>query len=63
MYPNPRKTYRLVISFPMNNYDDPEAREQAKTVLRQVLSDVICPTPEIKLQEIFPDKPPRKVEL
>lgn len=53
-------TYQLIIKVPFEALDDIEARETAKGILE----DIVCKEDaEIKLQAVFPNKPPMGVLL
>lgn len=54
------KDYLLTIQIQIKSIDDPNARMEMKSILGTIPS---CYTENLKLQEIFPDKPPRKVQL
>ena len=51
--------YVLTIKVPIEAVDDIEARK----IVTEKLGDKIFSEAELKLQEIFSNKPPRKVEL
>lgn len=56
-----KKTYQLFLKIPIEAVDDIEARSIADVLYKDMLIDMEkC---EIKLQEIFSDKAPRKVNF
>jgi len=54
------KKYLLTIQVPFETHDDPQARMIAKRLLQEQNP---FENDDIKLQEIYSDKPPRKVTL
>jgi hypothetical protein len=52
--------YQLIIKIPFEALDDIEAREKAKGILN---GTVHKEKSEIKLQAVFPNKPPVKVTI
>jgi hypothetical protein len=53
--------YLLTIRIPFEAMDDIEARQKATEYMAD--ASEIVPESEEKLQEIFPDKPPRGISL
>jgi hypothetical protein len=60
-----KKRYALTIRFEFSATDDPLARKIARGVRSAINTAVTLVGEEVttKLQEVFPDKPPRKVTL
>jgi len=55
--------YRLTIIEEFEAPDDPMARKMARGKLRALAFSYVLNGPEPKLQVIYPNKPPRKVNL
>lgn len=55
------KDYQLVIRFPIKAIDDIEARHLAQAIIQK--ADVNALNPICKLQQVYPDRPPKKVVL
>jgi len=53
--------YKLTITVPIKEQDDPAARKQAKIII-EAISKTVLDT-EAKLQEVFTDKPPRGIRI
>lgn len=53
--------YKLTITVNLNGQDDPDARQQANELLELVNGSLNGA--EIKLQQVFQDKPPRNVQI
>jgi hypothetical protein len=53
--------YKLTITVPIKEQDDPAARKQAKIIM-EAISKTVLDT-EAKLQEVFTDKPPRGIRI
>ena len=51
--------YSLMVTLTVHAVDDVAAKQLANMTIKAMN----CKTAELKLQEIFPDKPPRKVNL
>ncbi len=54
--------YQLIVKMPFIAIDDLEARQKAKGLLAKVPA-LDNDSSEIKLQKVFQDKPPMKVDL
>ena len=53
--------YKLTLSLTIQGQDDPDAREQAKKIFASV--GQVVPIEDMKLQEVFENKPPRGVNI
>ena len=53
--------YKLTLSLKIQGQDDPDAREQAKKIFASV--GQVVPIEEMKLQQVFENKPPRGVNI
>ena len=53
--------YKLTITVPIKEQDDPAARKQAKIIMEAISKTVL--DNEAKLQEVFTDKPPRGIRI
>ena len=58
-----KKSYTLTVRFPLDAKDDPEARAKAHLLMAMTEPLLREMRVEAKLQEIYEDKPPRKVNL
>lgn len=57
--------YQLIIKVPFEAMDDLAARQKAAGLMSDYITDIdkTMPGNEAKLQEVYPDKPPRGVQL
>jgi hypothetical protein len=58
--------YQLIIKIPFEAMDDLAARQTAKCIERELIEsneDFSDLTKEYKLQNVFPDKPPRGIKI
>lgn len=53
--------YRLTFTVTFKEQDDPAARKQAEKIVESMSG--VCEGAETKLQQVYPDKAPRKVAL
>ena len=53
--------YRLTFSITFNALDDPAARTRAEEITTEIGS--IAENADVKLQQVYVDRPPRKVNL
>jgi hypothetical protein len=53
--------YKLTLSLTIQGQDDPDAREQAINIFAAVAQ--VAPIEDMKLQEVFENKPPRGVNI
>ena len=53
--------YKLSFTVSINAQDDPEARKQAKKLVEAI--DAVVSDIDVKLQQVYMDKPPRGVKL
>ena len=53
--------YKLTITLTINDQDDPAARKQAKEIVAAI--GEALEHAEVKLQQVYQDKPPRGVSM
>ena len=53
--------YKLIITVTIKEKDDPAARKEAQDITKSI-SDGL-PNLETKLQQVYPDRPPRGVRI
>lgn len=56
--------YQLIIKIPFESFDDPESRKDGQEILNKILTNgEIKNKSSVKLQRVYPDKPPRGVQI
>lgn len=53
--------YKLTVTVTINDQDDPAARKQAREIAAAI-GEVVAGA-EVKLQQVFPDRPPRGIRI